>query len=415
MKKKFFSILLTLVLALSLCLVTAVPVAAATPIYVDAATGDDGDDGESLETAVATIAKGIELVDSGGVVNVAAGTYEENVVVDKTLTLEGEDRETTEIKFGYGGYPSEPPLIISADEVTVSGFTIRSGPYIEKALGASGGYAHTIIVTGDSALLTGLHVIKEPLKTYNNQPRIGGSAFLLTPSLEGFTLTDSTVVSEWNGIYAREGSSNIVVQNVDFTYPGEYAILLKMITGATIEENTFTCTADKYGVTVTRGSSGIGIVDNEFIGSGSLAGSHTGILLQAYATGTMGDVTILSNGISDFNTGILVEIVATSGISIHGNSIVGNTCGVNYLGSDVVDATNNWWGAADGPSGVGSGSGDAVSANVDYDPWLTALWVPTKADILKDNGVPGKGLDKAPGLQKPFNPNSQAGNNAGKK
>ncbi len=40
---------------------------------------------------------------------------------------------------------------------------------------------------------------------------------------------------------------------------------------------------------------------------------------------------------------------------------------------------------------------------------------PTKADILKDRGVPGKGLDKAPGLQKPFNPNSQAGNNAGKK
>ena len=39
----------------------------------------------------------------------------------------------------------------------------------------------------------------------------------------------------------------------------------------------------------------------------------------------------------------------------------------------------------------------------------------TKADVLKDSGVPGKGLDKAPGLQKPFNPNSQAGNNAGKK
>jgi len=40
---------------------------------------------------------------------------------------------------------------------------------------------------------------------------------------------------------------------------------------------------------------------------------------------------------------------------------------------------------------------------------------PSKADILKGSGVPGKGLDKAPGLQKPFNPNSQAGDNAGKK
>jgi uncharacterized repeat protein (TIGR01451 family) len=39
----------------------------------------------------------------------------------------------------------------------------------------------------------------------------------------------------------------------------------------------------------------------------------------------------------------------------------------------------------------------------------------TKAGILKARGVPGKGIDKAPGLQKPFNPNSQASEHAGKK
>ena len=39
----------------------------------------------------------------------------------------------------------------------------------------------------------------------------------------------------------------------------------------------------------------------------------------------------------------------------------------------------------------------------------------TKADILEESGVPGKGLDKAPGLQKPFNPDSKAGEHAGKK
>ena len=40
------------------------------------------------------------------------------------------------------------------------------------------------------------------------------------------------------------------------------------------------------------------------------------------------------------------------------------------------------------------------------------LALPTKADIL--SGVPGKGLDTAPGLQKPFNLGSQAGDHAGK-
>jgi uncharacterized repeat protein (TIGR01451 family) len=39
----------------------------------------------------------------------------------------------------------------------------------------------------------------------------------------------------------------------------------------------------------------------------------------------------------------------------------------------------------------------------------------TKAEILKRSGVPGKGISHAPGLQKPFNPNSKAAENAGKK
>ena len=39
----------------------------------------------------------------------------------------------------------------------------------------------------------------------------------------------------------------------------------------------------------------------------------------------------------------------------------------------------------------------------------------TKAEIFKTSGIPGKGIDNAPGLQKPFNLNSQAAENAGKK
>lgn len=40
---------------------------------------------------------------------------------------------------------------------------------------------------------------------------------------------------------------------------------------------------------------------------------------------------------------------------------------------------------------------------------------PTKAEVLIDSEVPGQGLENAPGLQKPFNPNSKAGEHAGKK
>ena len=61
--------------------------------------------------------------------------------------------------------------------------------------------------------------------------------------------------------------------------------------------------------------------------------------------------------------------------------------------------------------GYGSlGSNQAVTAYVDDFTLNDTTYVfepPTKADILIGSGVPGKGLDKAPGLQKPFNPNSK--------
>jgi parallel beta-helix repeat protein len=55
------------------------------------------------------------------------------------------------------------------------------------------------------------------------------------------------------------------------------------------------------------------------------------------------------------------------------NDIYSNTAYglVNDTTSVLVTAENNWWGAADGPSGQGSGSGDAVSKNVDFSPFLT--------------------------------------------
>jgi len=39
----------------------------------------------------------------------------------------------------------------------------------------------------------------------------------------------------------------------------------------------------------------------------------------------------------------------------------------------------------------------------------------TKADVLRSRDVPGRGIDNAPGLQKPFNPKSRATERAGKK
>ncbi len=73
---------------------------AATPIYVRPGGNDTICNGEydldevdasptSADCAVQTIQQGVDLVDVGGTVNVAAGTYEEQVEIDSDLTLQG--------------------------------------------------------------------------------------------------------------------------------------------------------------------------------------------------------------------------------------------------------------------------------------------------------------------------------------
>ncbi len=90
---------------------------------------------------------------------------------------------------------------------------------------------------------------------------------------------------------------------------------------------------------------------------------------------------IIYNKIHHNNDGIVVKTGGYGGIgsdnSINWNDIHGNTnYGVNNFASVIVNAENNWWGASSGPYNSTtnpSGTGDTVSGNVDYDPWLHCL------------------------------------------
>jgi parallel beta-helix repeat protein len=79
---------------------------------------------------------------------------------------------------------------------------------------------------------------------------------------------------------------------------------------------------------------------------------------------------ILNNSIYNNSEGIYC--IESSTPTVHYNNIYGNHGGgLIYLGGASINATYNWWGASDGPSGFGPGTGDSVSNEVDYTPWLT--------------------------------------------
>jgi len=79
-----------------------------------------------------TIQEAINHAIPGDVVNVSAGTYYENLYIDKNLTLTGENRETTVLN-GMGGYYG---IGATSVNVTITGFKILNvtiGIYVEQS------------------------------------------------------------------------------------------------------------------------------------------------------------------------------------------------------------------------------------------------------------------------------------------
>jgi parallel beta-helix repeat protein len=146
------------------------------------------------------------------------------------------------------------------------------------------------------------------------------------------TVANNTISSNLYGVHAGGGwtSSSLIIDNV---ISSNYERGIEVYGNSTIAHNLIT-------------SNGCGIV-----------------VINPFST-----TTISNNIISNQGTGI--HCVAGDPI-IHYNNIEGNGYGARNLGSEEINATLNWWGALNGPSGAGPGSGDKVSEHIDYDPWLT--------------------------------------------
>ena len=212
------------------------------------------------------------------------------------------------------------------------------------------------------------------------------------------------------GIYLYNANEHSFVQGNIINTTGasgdskNWGIYVGGCAGTTIQNNNFIMDGTDSGIYLGRGSSSLAVIptpnvitNNTFTSTNS---ANTALSEGcAIVQGNHGDLfwmwenpyntynIITHNTISGFVCGILMHYSTTTDASITSvgasvnaiinyNSITGNT-GYAIDASTLttsVDATDNWWGSANGPTHAGNtfnvgSQGDAVSGNVDYCPW----------------------------------------------
>jgi len=79
-----------------------------------------------------TIQAAINNAIDGDTIQASPGTYRENIIINKTLTLSGEDETTTILDANQNG----PAIQVTVDNVTINGFTIKNAGQNQSLPGA---------------------------------------------------------------------------------------------------------------------------------------------------------------------------------------------------------------------------------------------------------------------------------------
>jgi len=208
----------------------------------------------------------------------------------------------------------------------------------------------------------------------NSFSSITGGYYAVYVSARGTIVEHNTIqdCNSWTGIYFLDASSTAVIRNNSLENIDGYSII--GVNG--VVENNVLVNCDiaiKVGNCTVRNN----LVKSSSIGIGTFSQnliSHNELINNDVGIGCYWpphNCTILDNIIQG-NTYSGIYCIEGSRVQIHFNNIFQNSAGVHNCGGAVLNATLNWWGSETGPSGVGAGSGDTVSENVSYSPWLTS-------------------------------------------
>lgn len=303
----------------------------------------------------ATIQAAVTAAASGDSVIVHAGTYVENVNINKPLTLRAASGADPVIDGNHGSC-----ITIAANGVTVSGFELKNGKYGVASWG-----------TDDSVISR--NVIHDIL----NIPSYAGCGIMFWSDSDDFKnnlISDNIIYNnDRQGIYI--GGETLGYISSGNTITGNVIYNNGLYTNPNLPD------ASAYGIQLSYADSNI-IRHNDIYGHDDWFANPGFDFAQGIYLFDSNDNHIECNHLHDNNYGVGIwrPSRAAGTNYVNCNNIVGNT-GYGVCTFDEppnVDARSNWWGATTGPTHASNpgGTGDKVSNNVDFTPWLLSTACP---------------------------------------
>ena len=353
-----------------------------------------------------TIQDAVNASAPGDTILVAAGTYTENITIDRRVILQGAGsgnnplvdtiiqsaaNDMPVITLTVGGDNATDRLVIQSVRVrgASSSSSIHAGSGITLEPGVLGylTFDHITVLENtangiDIDLTTLLRDIVVRDSTFTKNAGTGFRAPAVSLGIDGLEVSNSHFDGNGSGFTAFSQSlTNWNIHNSTFndnigpdeSFTGGYGLDIE---GHVVQNLTIDCSdfsrnkggaangdnissgvvlfppapADLYSnITVTHSQ----FNDNPF----------AGILIQPEVGSFIQNVTLDCNAFARNGYGILIfDGGVITSFSSHHSNIAGNTtAGLENDNAAIIDATTNWWGDASGPNaGPGTGTGDAI-------------------------------------------------------
>jgi len=184
------------------------------------------------------IQDGIDAADSGDTVYVYNGTYFENVVIDKSIILIGENKESTIIDGRVAGNT----IKVNADHVTIRNFTIQHSGLIYPLSGINLSSNYNIVennlITDNFYGIT-LYFSSENIIIGNIIQNDNNCGIYISNSKNNTIINNTIQNNNYNGVGLYYSSDNNVIDGNNFINNGFCGVNIRLCSNNNVINNNF--------------------------------------------------------------------------------------------------------------------------------------------------------------------------------